>query len=209
MPEQFMGAIQALGFQFAPLNYAYCSGSLIPVSQNAALFSLLGTSFGGNGQTTFGLPDLRGRTPIGQFQGPGLSARVMGQQAGAETHVLSSLELPTHTHAHSYSGGSAPTAVSVAVAKTAGKNQTPNAGDYIGMPGNALGAQGNLYVSAADVAAAGTSNIGGVSLSGGAEFDDKSLSIATAGGSQAFPTLQPSLVINYCICTSGIFPSRS
>lgn len=210
MPDQYLGVIQALGFQFAPLNFAYCSGAIMAIAQNTALFSLLGTSFGGDGRSTFGLPDFRGRAGIGQFQGPGLSNWTMGQTPGVETHTLSSQEMPLHSHAHSYvSGGGSPTEVSVSVAKTAGQNQTPGDGDYIGMPGNTLGPQGNLYVPPAAAQAAGTATIGGVTASGGGEFDNKSLTISDAGGSQPFALLQPSVVINYCICTQGLYPSRN
>jgi len=211
MPDQYLGVIHALGFQFAPLNFAYCSGGIVAVTQNSALFSLLGTSFGGDGRTTFGLPDLRGRTAIGQFRGPGLADWTMGQAPGVETYTLTAQELPMHTHEHSYSaaGGGGSTEVSVSVAKAAGQTQTPSDGDYIGMPATALGPQGNLYVPAAAAQSAGTASIGGVSATGGAEFDNKSLTIANAGASQAFPLLQPSLVINYCICTQGLYPSRN
>jgi len=211
VPDQYLGVIQALGFQFAPLNFSYCSGGIIAIAQNSALFSLLGTNFGGDGRTTFGLPDFRGRTAIGQFQGPGLSSWTMGQRPGVETHTLTTLELPTHTHDHAYAGGGGGggTDVSVAVAKTTGQNQTPSDGDYIGMPATGFGAQGNLYVPPAAAQTAGTASIGGVSASGGGEFDNKSLTIATTGASRPFEMLQPSLVINYCICTQGLFPSRN
>jgi len=165
MPDQYLGVIQALGFQFAPLNFAYCQGTLMAIAQNSALFSLLGTSFGGDARTTFGLPDFRGRTAIGQFQGPGLPDWTMGQQPGAPTHTLSSQELPTHTHAHAYAdgggGGDGAIDVSVSVAKTTGQTQTPSDGDYIAMPGTSLGPQGNLYVPPAAATSAGTATLGG------------------------------------------------
>jgi microcystin-dependent protein len=101
MAEPFIAEIKMFGGNFAPRGYALCSGQLLSIAQNTALFSLLGTTYGGDGQTTFGLPDMRGRVPIGQGQGPGLSSRVMGELAGSETVTLISSEMPAHTHTHS------------------------------------------------------------------------------------------------------------
>lgn len=86
------------GFNFAPRGWATCDGQLMSIAQNTALFSLLGTTFGGNGQTTFGLPDLRGRVPNHQGQGPGLSSYTMGQMAGVENVTLLTTQIPAHTH---------------------------------------------------------------------------------------------------------------
>jgi microcystin-dependent protein len=98
MAEPFIGQIIPVGFNFAPRYYATCDGQMLSVAQYSALFSLLGTTFGGNGTTIFGLPDLRGRTPIHQGQGPGLPNFVMGQSSGEETHTLISTEMPMHNH---------------------------------------------------------------------------------------------------------------
>jgi microcystin-dependent protein len=94
----FIGEIQLYGFNFAPRGFATCSGQLLPISSYAALFSLLGTMYGGDGRTTFGLPDLRGRTPISFGQGAGLTNRVQGQKIGAETITISTANLPAHNH---------------------------------------------------------------------------------------------------------------
>lgn len=204
MEESYLGVIQALGFQFAPTNWGYCNGTLIAVSQNQALYSLLSNAFGGDGRVSFALPDLQGRTPIGQGRGPGQEIWQLGEKTGQVTNTLSQYELPPHTHTHSYSG-SGGSSVSVAVAKHPGTTQTPEDGDFIGMPGSALGAQGNLYVSPGDVTS--TASIGGVSGSGG--FDNASLSIDQTGQGRAFSIMQPSLVVNYCICMQGYYPSRS
>jgi microcystin-dependent protein len=84
---------------FAPRNWAFCSGQILPIAQNTALFSLLGTTYGGNGQTTFALPDMRGRVAVGPGQGPGLSPIVLGQVSGTETTTLIVNQMPAHTHA--------------------------------------------------------------------------------------------------------------
>ncbi len=98
MSEAFLGSIRLVGFNFAPVDWALCQGQLLPISQNTALFSLIGTYFGGDGVQTFGLPDLRGRVAISQGQGPGLSSYTQGQTGGFETVTLNSAQAPAHTH---------------------------------------------------------------------------------------------------------------
>lgn len=98
MSEPFVGEIRMFAGNFAPRSWAFCDGQLLAVSQNDALFSLLGTIYGGDGRTTFGLPDLRGRIPIHAGSGPGLSNRRIGAKGGAENVTLNSNQLPVHTH---------------------------------------------------------------------------------------------------------------
>lgn len=94
----FVGEVRIFAGTFAPNGWAFCNGQLLPISQNTALFSLLGTFYGGDGQSTFALPDLRGRVPIHPEQGPGLTNRLLGETGGSETHVLATAEMPAHTH---------------------------------------------------------------------------------------------------------------
>ena len=96
--ECFIGEVRLFAGNFAPRNWASCDGQLLPISQNQALFSILGTTYGGDGRTTFALPDLRGRVPIHAGSGPGLSPRTLGQKGGEESHVLTIEELPAHSH---------------------------------------------------------------------------------------------------------------
>ena len=98
MSEPFVGEIRMFAGNFAPRGWAFCDGQLLAVSQNDALFSLLGTIYGGDGRTTFGLPDMRGRIPIHAGSGPGLSPRRLGAKAGAEKVTLTTNQLPSHTH---------------------------------------------------------------------------------------------------------------
>lgn len=98
MSEPFVGEIRMFAGNFAPRGWAFCDGQLLAVSQNDALFSLLGTIYGGDGRTTFGLPDLRGRIPIHQGSGPGLSPRRLGAKAGAEKETLTTNQLASHSH---------------------------------------------------------------------------------------------------------------
>jgi microcystin-dependent protein len=98
MSEPFIGEIRIFGGNFAPRSWAFCDGQLLPIAQNTALFSLLGTTYGGDGRTIFALPDLRGRTPMHPGRGPGLTTRSLGQRVGVETVTLSESQIPNHTH---------------------------------------------------------------------------------------------------------------
>src|SRR5579871_2910584 len=98
MSDQFVGEIRIVGFNFAPTGWATCDGQLMPISQNTALFSLLGTTYGGDGKTTFALPNLQGSTPMQAGQGPGLTLRDLGETAGEQTVTLLQTEMPAHSH---------------------------------------------------------------------------------------------------------------
>ncbi len=104
MAEPFVGEIKMFAGNFAPRDWAFCDGQLLAVSQNDALFSLLGTMYGGDGRTTFGLPDLRGRIPIHAGSGPGLTPRQIGRKAGSEKVTVTTNQLPSHTHKFKVSG---------------------------------------------------------------------------------------------------------
>jgi microcystin-dependent protein len=98
MSEPFLGELRLFPYNFAPRGWAFCQGQILAIAQNTALFSLLGTTFGGNGQTTFALPDLRGRVAVSSGQGPGLSPYDLGQSGGTESVTLTSNEMPQHAH---------------------------------------------------------------------------------------------------------------
>jgi len=104
MSEPFIGEIRMVGFNFAPRGWALCDGQLLAIAQNTALFSLLGTIYGGDGRTTFALPDLRGRVPIHAGNGPGLSNYPLGSRAGAETVTLTANQMPSHNHVANAAG---------------------------------------------------------------------------------------------------------
>ena len=99
MSEPFIGCISVFGFSFAPRGWAQCSGQLLPINQNQSLFALLGTTYGGDGRTSFGLPDMRGRAPMHAGNGAGLSSRALGDQLGTETVTLTEAQIPPHSHA--------------------------------------------------------------------------------------------------------------
>ena len=110
-PEPFVGEVRLVPYNFAPTGWALCNGQILPIAQNTALFSLLGTMYGGNGQTTFALPDLRGRVAISTGQGQGLSPRDQGETGGSETVTLALSEMPLHNHPVNVSASPGATAV--------------------------------------------------------------------------------------------------
>jgi len=120
MSEPFLGQIQIFGFNFNPRGWAFCNGQILSIAQNTALFALLGTTYGGNGQTTFALPNLQSRVPIHFGQGPGLSPYDLGQQAGSENVTLTTSQMPSHNHT-----------TSVAVNSSEGGGNSP-AGAFLG-----------------------------------------------------------------------------
>lgn len=138
MAEPFLSEIRIMSFVFAPKGWALCNGQLLPINQNQALFALLGTTFGGNGQTTFALPDLRSRTPIHVGSG-----HTLGESGGEQAHTLSIAELPTHTHVANGTNTAATTNVAT--------------GAYLGVVGNAYGPPANLTA----LAASEVGNVGG------------------------------------------------
>lgn len=105
MSQPFLGEIRMVGFAFAPRGWAFCAGQLLPISQNDALFALIGTIYGGDGQTTFQLPNLAGRLPVHQGQGPGLSNYVIGQASGSESVTLVTQQIPQHVHTANVAAG--------------------------------------------------------------------------------------------------------
>jgi microcystin-dependent protein len=131
----YVGQIICVGFNFAPAGWAFCDGSLLPISQYDVLFNLIGTTFGGDGQTTFALPDLRGRTPIGTGQGGGLSNYTLGQRGGVEQVTLTTQQYPTHTHplVATANGGNAnaPAGSYLAAGQSVYTPNTPQAADAL------------------------------------------------------------------------------
>lgn len=209
MSEAFIGEIKAVGFNFAPRNYSIANGATIAISQNSALFALLGTYYGGNGQTTFQLPNLQSRVAIGYGQGQGLSNYVIGQTAGSETTTLTLANLPAHNHTAAYT----PPSLSSLTAQTTinaltqpPARQTSPAGGFLTGAQDGGGAPVSCYATtgtAATLASGAATTIVGGSLSGG------SVTIGVTGSNYPFNTLQPYLAINYVIALYGIFPSRN
>ncbi|HEV8543524.1 MAG TPA: tail fiber protein [Verrucomicrobiae bacterium] len=147
MSEPYLGEIRIVGFNFAPLNWAFCDGQLMPIAENEALFTLLGTTYGGDGQQTFALPDLRSRAPL-HMGSSGLSNRIIGEASGSETVTLTTQQMPNHTHPANANGAVSDSAV------PNGKFWAANAG----VPGYAVLPSGQPpQMSGAAITAAGGS----------------------------------------------------
>ncbi len=180
MSSPFLGQITLFPYQFPPLGWADCQGQLLPISQNTALFSLLGTQFGGDGIRTFGLPDLQGRAAVGQGQLAGGQLYAIGEPGGAESVAISTATMAPHVHA--------------AQAETAlGTTNSPN---------------GAVLATAAKGTLQGRDK-GNIYNPGGPNTALTAASVAQAGGGTPHNNVQPALVLRYCIALRGVFPSRS
>ncbi len=179
--EGYIAQIMMFAGTFAPKGWAYCDGSILSIASNTALFSLVGTTYGGNGTTTFALPDFRGRVAVGTGNGPGLSPRTLGEVAGTEGVTLLTSNMPAHNH---------PATATVQVGVT---NVTANSDDPDGSLLTTTGAA--FYATGA-----GSGHLGGVTAN---------VTTGIVGSNQPVSTMQPYLVMNYVICLYGIFPSRN
>lgn len=181
--DVFMGTILAFGFNFAPRGWQLCNGQTISIAQNSAMFALLGTYYGGNGTSTFQLPNLQSRLPIGMGQGQGLSPYTIGQPSGSEQTSIGINNMPSHNHAISATTTAATVnlpAAGLAIADANGSD--PTSGDAVTV---------NIYAPA-------TPNI---------VLHPQTCGLI--GGNQPISILQPTLAINYSIAMEGIFPSRN
>jgi len=179
--EGTIGEVRLFAGNFEPRGWAFCAGQILSIAQNTALFSILGTTYGGNGQTTFGLPDLRGRVAISPGQGPGLPSIALGEVAGEPSHTLLVTEMPAHNHT------------------TQAQVNASSAGGDSGSPANAYPAASStrdgIYATGAhDVTM---------------KPDTVQVTVGMSGGSQPHNNMQPYLGLNYVICLEGVFPSRN
>ena len=195
--EGTIGEIRMFAGNFAPKYWAYCDGRLISISSNTAFFSILGTTYGGNGSTTFAVPDLRGRVAVGTGTGNGLSNVQLGQMSGTETVALFITQIPAHNHTATAGTGGTGTATLNAVTAN-GNTQSPS-GNYIAASRTASVAS---YIASGTTAAMNAGSITLSNITAGAP------TIGITGGSQPHSNMQPYLGMNYVICMMGIFPSR-
>jgi microcystin-dependent protein len=192
--ECMIGDVKIFAGNFAPRNWAFAHGQLLPISQNTVLYSLLGTTYGGDGRTTFALPDLRGRFPIGTGQGPGLSVRELGQKGGTENVTLDVTQIPSHNHSVNINLNTASVSATLRAYNgdpdraTAGGNALANAEIYSSQAPNVDMNNGTITATITGTAA-GTTGL--------------------TGGSQPHTNMPPFLGMNYIICLQGIFPPRS
>jgi microcystin-dependent protein len=178
--DPFIGEIRLMPYNFAPQGWAFCQGQLLPIRQYTALFSLLGTQYGGDGKVTFALPDLRGRAALGQGQGPGLSNYSQGEVTGVENITLQQAEMPAHVHTLT---------ATIQVNADAGAGSSPT----------------NTYLAADATNNQYSENPG----SGASMAADLVTGMSTpTGGSQPHNNMMPYLTLNYCIAMEGVFPPR-
>ncbi len=201
MADPFISQIMIWPATFAPRNWAFCHGQLLAISSNTALFSLIGTLYGGDGRTTFGVPDLRGRVPIGAGRGPGLSLYQEGQMAGLEFVTLTQLEMPVHNHSATFQPSSGSTSLE---AYDGGANQLQPGPNHVLAQAQFGDARSPTDVRAYSDQTPNTT-LGGVTSTGGGG----TVTVGNAGGSQSHENRQPFQVMNYVISLAGLFPSRS
>ena len=182
--DQYIGQILYFGGNFCPRGTASASGGLLSIASNTALFSLIGTTYGGDGRTTFALPDLRGRLSIGQGNGPGLTIRPQGQSGGLQNVTLTTNQLPAHTHA--FTG--TPT-------RLPASSQLPNTNSPDGAHPPTYNAGQNLYFDQ-------PGDQRGMEI-------DESLLIGNTGGNLSHYNVSPVIAVTVCVATTGIFPSRN
>ena len=195
MSSIYLGQILQGGWNFAPRGTAMCNGQIISIQQNPALFALLGTTFGGNGSTTFALPDLRSRSMVHYGQGPGLSFVQLGEVAGTESVTLTQNQMPQHTHAATFNSTS-----TIGASSTKGTLQTPAAGSVLARTQDSVGTAVPLIYLPSGTAT--NVNLGGLNVAG-------TVSNVIAGGSQPFGIRNPYVGITHVIAMEGMFPSRS
>jgi len=192
MADPFIAEMVMFGGNFAPRGWALCDGQLLAISQNQALFSLLGTTYGGDGRTTFALPDMRGRSPVHQGTGPGLPRKLLGQRSGASQTILNSSHLPSHSHA-----------------ATSTSTSTANA---VAPAGNSNDAVGNYWADDAGVSS-GTYHTGVMAspaaMNAGAVTTATTTTLGNTGNNSAFENYHPHLGVNFIIALVGTFPSRN
>lgn len=181
MSDYFIGEVRMFGGNFAPVNWALCNGQIMSIAQNSALFALIGTTYGGDGITTFALPDLQGRLPISEGTGPGLSPRTLGEKSGTESVTLSLMQLPLHSHSLSVSS-------SDSNAHTPANNLLPGKLTAPTTPTSFYAIPGTVPLNMFPMAAA---------------------SISNDGANQPHSNLMPSLCVSFIIALQGIFPSRN
>lgn len=216
MSDPFIGEIRMVGFNFAPRGWATCQGQIMAIQQNSALFALLGTIYGGNGQTTFGLPNFSGRSPVGQGTGPGLTPVTIGEVAGVESVTLNVTQMPIHQPVAQFAGQASAvslTGSSVDVATgTPGAMAAPTAGATVYLSNTTAKAGptavtiNGLFTSTAPDAS--KASLGGVHGQGSV-IPQGTVTVSPVGGSQPIGIRNPYLGTNFVIALEGIFPSRN
>jgi len=215
MSDPFIGQINIYPFDYAPYQWAFCQGQVMPISQNNALFALIGVMYGGDGTTTFGLPDLRGRMPVGTGASPMFGTNYpIATQGGVPNVTLTNANLPYHTHGATFTGtgGGGPLSVQVQVNASTDAAQTggPANNGYLATVTKIAGGVGPTYGAYRADAGAGTVPLGGVSATAsGGGITGGTVEVMPAGQSTPVSVMNPFLALNFCIALNGIFPPRN
>jgi len=196
--EPLLGQIMYVPYNFCPRGWTEASGQLLAISQNAALFSLLGTTYGGDGRTTFQLPDLRGRTPVHEGTGPGLSNISLGEKGGSETRTLTFAQMPAHSHTATTTVDNLEV-TSVLRGSTVSADTNSPAGASLAMP------KKDAYSSGSPTADMATGSVESTVTGGSATTTVDS----TNSGTDSVPVRDPYLGLRACIALQGVFPSRN
>ncbi|EDM67136.1 hypothetical protein PE36_08896 [Moritella sp. PE36] len=212
--EPFIGTAITFGFNFAPRGWAFCDGQLLPISQNNALFALLGTAFGGDGRTTFALPDLRGRSQVHVGTGPGLSHINCGQKSGYEFKRLSIPEMPYHNHTATFDGSKASATPATATAEVIvnahsglGDQKNANSG-YWATAKSGFDPIPDSFATSKNTTMASDAVEVDVTITAGSLTGGK-VTVNNTGASQEFSIRNPYLGMFNSIALQGIFPSRN
>jgi microcystin-dependent protein len=201
--EGTIGEVRMFAATFSPRNWAYCQGQLIAIRSNTALFSILGTQYGGDGVTTFALPNLASRAMVGTGQAAGFSSYENGEMTGSENVGLINAELPAHTHVPTVAAGAAPTAD---VTLNGANGLAGQASPQGGLVGQDTAHNVSMYASTGTTVAM---DPGSIVVSKVVAPPVTGVTLAPAGNSVPHANIQPSLALNYIICLQGIFPSRN
>lgn len=215
--EFIMGGMIMFGGNFAPKSWASCEGQLLAISQNQALYAILGTTWGGDGRTSFGLPDMRSRVPAGIGRGPGLSSINLGRHFGTETNQMTITQMPTHSHTASFTGTGGGAGADITATAEATMHIAAGDGDQNSPSGNYLAAsKAGLNPVATynntksdNTLAPEAINVDVTVTGGGGGITGGTVTVGATGGGQKINNIQPSLGMRYLICTQGTFPSRS
>jgi len=186
--EPFIGQIIMFGGNFAPRGWSFCEGQLLSIAQNDVLFSILGTTYGGDGRTTFGLPDLRGRVAMHPGTGPGLTPRKLGQRGGSEFNILNVTQLPSHAHI------------------ATGQIKGANIEGATSVPTDGYLAKAKVPISRSEVVDA---NIYSDTATTYMATDGVVVTVGNTGGNGRINNIEPFLAVNYIIAMQGTYPSRN
>jgi len=199
--DAYTGQICIMAGSYCPRGTAEAVGTVMPITDNTALYSLIGCTYGGDCRSTFALPDLRGRAPVGWGTGPGLRSHPWGTSFGSEDIIQTISEMPAHTHSAVFTPGGSGEDAQVAVSQDPGTTNSPAGGKYLAAPPG-------VGVTPVKIYNDGTNLVALEGVSGGGSGGG-TVTVQTTGGGQPMYIVPPEIAVRYCIVTEGIYPPRS